>query len=84
MWAKSENSEPIRPLAVEVSGSNVIVRRNVQKVEATEERGEHYTYDEWQMTAGEYEVYAACQSELKDQSDALVELADLIVEVLNG
>lgn len=62
----------------------MIVRCNVQKVEATDERGEHYTYDEWQMTAGEYEVYATCQAELQDQSDALVELADLIVEVLNG
>lgn len=82
MWIKSENGEPIAPAAIERSGNNVIVRRRFQFVEATDDKPEHYEYDEWQMTAEQFEVYQAFETQMNEQSDALVELAELIAEVL--
>lgn len=82
MWAKTENGEAVIPAAVEKSGNNVIVRKNFQLIEASEEKPEHYEYDEWQMTAEQYEVYRNLETMLTEQSDALVELAELISEVL--
>ena len=78
MWAKTENGEAVIPAAVEKSGNNVIVRKNFQLIEASEEKPEHYEYDEWQMTAEQYEVYRNLETMLTEQSDALVELAELI------
>lgn len=80
MWTKSENGEPIRPEAVETCGNNVILRRNVQRVEATEEIPEHYVWEEWQMTKEQYEIHQYHEQIEKEQADALVELAELIVE----
>lgn len=82
MWQKSSNSDSVRPLDVEKSGEIVIVRRHFQLIDATEEIPEHYEYDEWQMTADQYEVYQSLQSVIKEQEDALVELADIISEVM--
>ena len=82
MWARTENGEAVIPAAVERSGNNVIVRKNFQLVGASEEKPEHYEYDEWQMTADQYEVYKHLETMLTEQSGALVELAELISEVL--
>ena len=82
MWVKSENSEPIIPAALERSGSNVILRRRFQHVEATEDRPEHYEWEEWQMTADQFEVYHDFEQQINEQSDALIELAELISEVI--
>ncbi len=82
MWTKSENGEPTKPLPFEVSGNNVILRKGFTKIEESEEMPEHWTYDEWQMTAEQYEVYKDCETRISEQSDALVELAELISEVL--
>ena len=57
MWAKSENSDSSRPLDVEMCGGIVIVRRKFELVEATEERPEHWTYEERQMTSDQYSMY---------------------------
>lgn len=46
-------------------------------ITATAEIPEHYEYDEWQMTKEQYEVYADMERSMLDQSDALVELAEL-------
>lgn len=73
MWQKSSNSDNIKPLETERAGNHVIVRKNIHHVE------DHYEYDEWQMTSEQYAVYEAFAQELKEQSDALVELAELIV-----
>ena len=43
------------------------------------ETGAHYTYDEWQMSKSEYEVYEHFDQLMREQEDALIELADLIV-----
>lgn len=78
MWTKSENSEPIMPLAVEESGGQVILRKNFHLVEATEDAPEHYEYEEWQMSREQYEIYQNFDALINEQSDALVELAELI------
>jgi len=82
MWVRSENCESVQPAALERSGNNIIVRRNFRRIEATEERAEHYEYEEWQMTKEQYEVYQEFDAQVSEQSDALVELAELISEVI--
>ena len=80
MWVKTENSEAIIPAALEVSGNNVIVRRRFELVGASEDRPEHYEYEEWQMTGEQYKVYQALEKQISEQDDALIELAELFAE----
>ena len=75
MWTKSENSEPIVPLAVEYSGDQVILRKGFQLVEATEEKPSHYEYDEWQMPKEQYDIY----QNFETLSDALTETNTQVV-----
>lgn len=75
MWTRSENGEATRPAEVEKSRNHVILRKNFELVPATDETPEHWTYNEWQMTAEQYEVYAV----MKAQNDAL---AGLITEII--
>lgn len=82
MWTKAENGEVKRPESKEFSGNNVIVRKNFVRVDATEDIAAHWVYDEWQMTAEQYEVYQYHEQILSEQSDALIELAGLISEVI--
>ena len=82
MWIKSENSDAMKPLKIEQSGNNVILRKNFRLIPATDEVAEHYEYDEWQMTSEQYEVYQYHEAIIGEQADALVELAGLISEVL--
>ena len=82
MWTKSENAENVRPSAIEQDGNSVILRKNFRLVEATEEKPAHYEYEEWQMTKEQYDVYKVMQEQLAEQSDALVELAEIISEVI--
>lgn len=81
MWTKSENSNAMMPPKTEISGNNVILRKNFRLVEATEDNAAHYEYDEWQMTKEQYEIYQYHEAILTEQADALVELAGLISEV---
>lgn len=60
----------------------MILRRDFRKVEASEDVPEHYTYEEWQMTADQYEVYQNFEQIIGEQSDALVELAGMLSEVI--
>ena len=78
MWQKSSNGEAVKPPEVSIDASGVILTRNHHHISATEEAPEHWEYEEWQMTAEQYEVYLAMQAENADLSDALIELADLI------
>lgn len=82
MWTRSENSRPVKPEEIERSCNIVIVRKGFTFVEATDEREAHYEYDEWQMTAEQYEVYETFKAQVDEQADALVELAGLISEVI--
>lgn len=81
MWTKSQNGESSKPESVERAGNNVILRRNFKRIRATEEIPEHWEYEEWQMTAEQYEVHQYHEQIESEQADALVELAELIAEV---
>lgn len=82
MWQKSGNDSNSLPLAKEQSGNMVILRKNLRLVDATAEIPEHYEWEEWQMTAEQYEIYRNFETAINEQSDALVELAELISEVI--
>ena len=82
MWQKSSNGEAVKPPEVSIDASGVILTRNHHHVEATEEIPEHWEYDEWQMTKEAYEVYTYYEALTNEQSDALMELAELIAEVI--
>lgn len=82
MWTNSENSENIRPQAIEISGDHVILRKEFVLVEATDEAPAHYKYKEWQMTKKQYDIYKNFEERIREQDDALVELAELISEVI--
>lgn len=60
----------------------MIVRKNFRRVGQTDEEPEHWEYDEWQMTPAQYEVYKRYETLIAEQSDALMELAELISEVI--
>lgn len=82
MWRREENSENIMPNAIEHCGNHVIMRKGFHFVEATENKQEHYEYDEWQMTNEQYEIYKDFEQKINEQDDALIELAGLISEVV--
>lgn len=82
MWRREENSENITPNAIEYCGNHVIMRKGFRLVEATEDKPEHYEYDEWQMTKEQYEIYKDFEQKINEQDDALIELAGLISEVV--
>ena len=63
MWQKSENGEAVKPAELEILPDVVIVRRNFSLIPASEDLPEHWQYDEWQMTAEQYEVYTAMKAE---------------------
>lgn len=80
-WIKSENSDARKPDPIIRSGTRVILNRNFKKIEATEERGEHWEYETWDMTAEQYEVYKEMEAQAQEQTDALIELAGIISEM---
>lgn len=82
MWQKSRNGEDVRPLEMERAGGCVIVRQNIHRVPADGEETPYYEYDEWQMTAEQFEVYESLRAAMHDQEDALIELAGMISEVM--
>lgn len=82
MWSKSENSEDRIPALLSYSGNYVIVRRNPHRIAETEDFPAHYEYEEWQMTREQYEVYKTMEASMREQDDALIELAGLVAEVL--
>ena len=59
----------------------MILRRNFKRIQAADEIPEHWEYEEWQMTAEQYEVHQHHEQIESEQADALVELAELIAEV---
>ena len=79
MWTKTQNGENVKPPAVSVDQSGVIIRKNYHAVEATEDMPSHWEYEEWQMTSEQYELYQTMAAETADLEDALIELAELIV-----
>lgn len=60
----------------------MILRKNFRLIAEAEGRPEHYEYEEWQMSAEQYVVYQYHEQMISEQSDALMELAELISEVM--
>ena len=83
MWIRTENGEQNKPLEFERSGSNVILRRNFTLISETSDFPTHWEYDEWQMTLEQYEVYKTFDEQVREQADALIEIADILAEVLD-
>lgn len=79
MWTKAENSEAVKPPEVSVDASGVVLTRNCHLIQATEDKPEHYEYEEWQMTKDQYEVYKYMKEQNDELSDALIELAEIVV-----
>lgn len=79
MWYKSENSESIRPQVVSIDPSGVVLTRNAHLVSATEDKPAHYEYEETQMSLEAYRVYQYMAEQNNELSDAMIELAELIV-----
>lgn len=69
----------MKPADLEPTVNGMIVRRNFHEVEATEDMPAHWTYEEAQLTKDQYDVYREMTAENNDLSDALIELAEMIV-----
>ena len=82
MWKHSGNGEKIIPPSYSKSGNIIILRKNFKLIPAKEEFPEHYEWEEWQMTCEQYDIYKDFETQVNEQSDALVELAELITEVI--
>jgi len=82
MWRKSENGEATKPLDVEKgsSASIIYVRRNFKHIEATDDRPEHWEYEENEINTALFDVY----QNVEELNTALVELAEVVMEVTNG
>ena len=82
MWIRTKNGESVKPPVKEEARGIVIVRKGYDLIPETQDEAEHWEYDEWQMTAEQYEVFAYYETLVNEQSDALLELAELISEVV--
>lgn len=83
MWTRTENGEATKPLEKEIGNRYVIVRKGFEYIEETEDKPAHREYDEWQMTLEQYEVYKTFDEQVREQADALIEIADILAEVLD-
>lgn len=81
MWTRTKNGESIKPPVKEEARGIVIVRKGYELIPGTQNEAEHWEYDEWQMTDDQYEVFSYYETLVNEQSDALLELAELITEV---
>ena len=82
MWRHTEGSG-VMPQALDTTSSKkyVYVRKNLVLVEATEEIGAHYEWDEKKIPKEDWAVYEQViehESALDDVYAALTELAELI------
>lgn len=84
MWRKSENSNSIKPLDFETGLSTIYVRKNFVLVESTEDRPEHWSYDELEMDKSAYPLYAALQGKIDEQDSVIAEQDELLAMLLLG
>ena len=64
MWKKAENGESVKPPAVSIDASGVVLTRNYRFVPATEDKPEHWEYEEAQMSLEAYEVYRSLNADI--------------------
>lgn len=83
MFIHTENSDSIKPLEIDANSSQFVtyVRKNFKLIPSTEDRPEHWEYDEWAMSKEQYEVYETFKTQIDEQADALIELAGIVSEV---
>lgn len=83
MFIRVENSNSVKPSEVDTTSSKtkVYVRKNFSLMPATEDRPEHWEFDEWAMSKSQYEVYETFKAQIDEQADALIELAGILTEV---
>ena len=79
MWTKTENSETVKPVDFEQTRAGVIIRKNFRSVAKTADREAHWEWEEAQLTNDQYEIYKVMKAENDELSDALIELADIVV-----
>ena len=60
----------------------MILRKSYKRIAATADIPEHWEYLERQMTKAQYDIYQELDGIVKEQADALVELAEMISEVM--
>lgn len=85
MWYRNENGDDRRPAEIDSTSSQVYVyvRRDIVRVEATEDAPAHYRWEEMKIPR---EMWAVCEKvfshdgALEDVYAALAELAGMIVE----
>jgi len=82
MWRKSENSNGVKPLDFETGLSTIYLRKNFVLVEATEDREEHWSYDELEMDKSAYPLYAALQGKIDEQDSVIAEQDELLAMLL--
>lgn len=82
MWRKSENSNSVKPLEFETGLSTIYLRKNFVLVEATEDREEHWSYDELEMDKSAYPLYAALQEKIDEQDSVIAEQDELLAMLL--
>jgi len=86
MWIKAENGDANKPMAIdrESSPTTVYFRRNFvfvdEVTEGEQTRPAHWEYEEQAVSTDFYETYI----NIDDINNALVELAELVAEVING
>lgn len=82
MWRKSENSNSIKPLEFETGLSTIYLRKNFKLVEATDDRPEHWTYEELEIDKSAYPLYAALQGKIDEQNEIITEQDELLAMLL--
>lgn len=95
MWYETENGENIRPSAIDSTSSKVYTyfRKNIEAVPEKGKEGEedyipaHYKWLETKVHKEVAEFVKKTyenESAINDVNDALVELAEMIVEITEG
>lgn len=84
MWRKSKNSNGIKPLDLETGLSTVYVRKNFKLIEATDDRAEHWSYDELEMDKSAYPLFVALQGKIDEQDSVIAEQDELLAMLLLG
>lgn len=84
MWKKSENSNSVKPLEFEVGLSTIYLRKNFKLVEATDDRSEHWTYEELEIDKSIYPLYATLQDKIDEQNETIAEQDELLAMLLLG
>ncbi len=78
MWKKVENGEDMRPIEVDDASSRVYVyvRRNIERVDETEDRSAHYVWDELTVPKDVWEIWEQTET----NADAIEEIAGISAE----